>query len=240
MLKEERKNTILDILHEKEYVSADMLSKILYVSLPTIRRDLAELNGAGLIKRCHGGAASLSAEKTGMPIEYRINFSQKEKMVVAEKASKLVKKGDVIFMDPSSTVYDMIPFIKDTENLTVITNSLRVISSLSDRTNIRLYSTGGSFIKSSMAFTGKRAEDFINDFNIDIFFFSSAAINKKGIITDYSEHETQLRRVVMKHSKKNVFLCTGDKFGKDCTYNVCHLEDADEVICDVDIAEFYK
>lgn len=217
-----------------------MLSKILYVSLPTIRRDLAELKEAGLIKRCHGGATSLSAEKTGMPIEYRINYSQKEKMIVAEKASKLVKSGDVIFIDPSSTVLDMLPFIKDTDNLTIITNSLRALNTLSDKANIKLYSTGGNFIKSSMAFAGKRAEEFVSDFNIDTLFFSSAAINEKGMITDYSEQETSFRRAVMKYSKKVVFLCTGDKLGKDCVYNVCRLDEVDEIVCDVKISNVYS
>lgn len=235
MFKEERKNKILDILKEKEYASADFLSKLLYVSLPTVRRDLSELKNDGLIKRCHGGAASLSAEKTGMPIGYRINYSQKEKMIVAKKASELVKKGNVIFIDPSSTVLDMLPFIKDIEDLTIITNSLRVLNYFSDKSDIKVYCTGGSFIKSSMAFAGKRAEEFISDFNIDIFFFSSAAINKKGMITDFSESETSLRKNSMKYAKKTVFLCTGDKFNKDCAYNVCRLSEVDEVICDIEI-----
>lgn len=235
MFKEERKNTILDILKEKEYASAELLSKLLYVSLPTVRRDLAELSGEGLIKRCHGGAASLSAEKTGMPIGYRINFGQKEKMIVAEKASKLVKKGDVIFIDPSSTVLDMLPFIKEISELTVVTNSLRALNALCDKPNIRLYSTGGSFVKSSMAFVGKQAMDFISGFNFDLFFFSSAAVNEKGMITDYSEPETLLRKSSLKYAKKTVFLCTSDKFGKNCAYNVCPLSSLDEIICDTQI-----
>ena len=43
MLKEERYDKILDILETEQYVSALQLSQMLYVSLPTIRRDLAEL-----------------------------------------------------------------------------------------------------------------------------------------------------------------------------------------------------
>ena len=42
MLKEERYDKILAILEEEQYISATRLSQMLYVSLPTIRRDLAD------------------------------------------------------------------------------------------------------------------------------------------------------------------------------------------------------
>lgn len=235
MFKEERKNQILDILNEREYASAQLLAKTLYVSLPTIRRDLSELSEEGLIKRSHGGAIAVDREKMSIPIEFRVNYSQKEKMFVAKKASEMVKSGDVIFIDPSSTVLDMLHFIKDTENLTIVTNSLRAVNFLADKKNIKLYLTGGNFIKSSMAFAGKRAERFVEDFNFDALFFSSAAVNEKGMVTDYSESETMFRKAVMKCARKKVFLCTGDKLYKDCVYNVCRLSEVDEVFCDRDI-----
>ena len=43
MLKKERQQKILDIIKEKQYASVSTLSKLLYASLPTIRRDLTEL-----------------------------------------------------------------------------------------------------------------------------------------------------------------------------------------------------
>ena len=43
MLKEERYDKILAILEEEQYISASGLSEKLFVSLPTIRRDLAVL-----------------------------------------------------------------------------------------------------------------------------------------------------------------------------------------------------
>ena len=56
MLKEERYDKIIEILEEEKYISVQELSKRLYVSLPTIRRDLTELQKRKLIIRSHAGA----------------------------------------------------------------------------------------------------------------------------------------------------------------------------------------
>jgi DeoR/GlpR family transcriptional regulator of sugar metabolism len=71
MLKEERYDKILAILEEEQYISAAKLSKMLYVSLPTIRRDLAELGRRNQIIRSHGGAKKIHAEHTVAPLNFR-------------------------------------------------------------------------------------------------------------------------------------------------------------------------
>ena len=56
MFNEQRQEEILKILMEREGVSVEELSKSLKVSPSTIRRDLEELEGKGLLRRTHGGA----------------------------------------------------------------------------------------------------------------------------------------------------------------------------------------
>ena len=43
MIPDERRKQILELLNEKGYISVEELSQKLYVSLPTIRRDLTLL-----------------------------------------------------------------------------------------------------------------------------------------------------------------------------------------------------
>ena len=57
MIPEDRKKAILDLLNEKGYLSVEELAKAVYVSIPTIRRDLSALEKEGSIKRTHGGAS---------------------------------------------------------------------------------------------------------------------------------------------------------------------------------------
>ncbi|MBQ5649113.1 MAG: DeoR/GlpR transcriptional regulator, partial [Clostridia bacterium] len=71
MLIEERYDKILQFLDEEEYVTASELAKKLFVSLPTVRRDLAELARRNQIVRSHGGAKKIHAEHIVSPINFR-------------------------------------------------------------------------------------------------------------------------------------------------------------------------
>ena len=61
MLTLERQEQIMSILREKKTVTVRELSETLFASGSTIRRDLAELENAGLIRRSHGGAVLFEA-----------------------------------------------------------------------------------------------------------------------------------------------------------------------------------
>ena len=98
--------------------------------------------------------------------------------------------------------------------------------------NIATYCTGGVLIEHSLAFGGPYAQEMTDHFNIDICFFSSLGINEKGWIVDYSELETQMRKVVLSRASKRVFLCDQSKFLKNSVYNVVKLSDVDYIITD--------
>lgn len=83
MLKEERKQKILDILHLEQKVIATDLSKLFNVSEDTIRRDLKELDHSGLIKRVHSGALRLGPPVTDFT--YRESVSPDAKLEMAKK-----------------------------------------------------------------------------------------------------------------------------------------------------------
>ena len=56
MFTNERFDEIIEILKEHKHIDVKTLSKMLYVSEATIRRDLNEMKNLGLIVRNHGGA----------------------------------------------------------------------------------------------------------------------------------------------------------------------------------------
>lgn len=56
----ERQSEIFDMVCQREKISVAELSKTLYVSEMTIRRDLAEMEKKGFVKRYRGGVIALS------------------------------------------------------------------------------------------------------------------------------------------------------------------------------------
>lgn len=233
MLKEERYDKILAILEEEQYISASRLSKLLFVSLPTIRRDLAELGRRKQIVRSHGGAKKIQPEHVVAPLDFRQTVHAAEKRALCRAAAELVKDNDIIFIDSSTTTLQMADFLTEKKGITVITNGIP-LATLLVKKGIRTYCTGGEIFGNSLAQFGSFAEDFIRRFNIDTMFFSCHGVNEKGMLTDPSLPETQIRKVAMGQSKKIVFLCDKTKFSLSTPYNLIAIQEADCVITDTD------
>ena len=231
MIKEERYDRILKIVDEKEYISASELAKTLYVSMPTIRRDLAELNSKKLIIRSHGGAKKVSPEQTVSPVDFRKTVNSAEKRKICESASRLIGDNNIIFIDASTTAMKLADFLTAKKNLTVITNGIPLASLLINK-GIKAYCTGGEIQNGSLALSGSFAEDFVRSFNIDLCFFSCYGVNTDGMIVDTSMSETMLRKITARHAKKSVFLCDNTKFDKSAPYNLMPIDDVDVVVTD--------
>lgn len=237
MYYKERYEDIMKILREKNGASVHFLAEQINVSEPTIRRDLAELEKEKRIKRTFGGAVINDVEISEVPMMLRENESRHPKEVIAQKALQHIRDGQLIFLDASTTASRLIKYLPNYSDITVITNSPTNSLELA-RLHIKSYSTGGFLLENSLAYAGKHAEGFVRNFNADVFFFSSRGLSLDGMITDASIDQSELRRVMMAHARKNIFLCTGEKIGTTYSYNLCSAADVDEIICDVDIPEF--
>lgn len=229
MLKEERYDKILQILEEEKYISAQKLSKMLYVSLPTIRRDLTELQRRNQIIRSHGGAKKIQEEHIVAPLNFRKTIHAAEKRALCLSAAKLVNDNEIIFIDSSTTTLQMADYLSDKKGITVITNGIPLATALVKK-GIKTYCTGGEIFSNSFAHFGSFAEEFIGKFNIDTLFFSCHGVTEKGMLTDPSLPETQIRKVAINQSKKTVFLCDGTKFNLSTPYNLIPIDALDYII----------
>ena len=231
MLKEERYDKILEIIDEENYTSAQRLSRLLFVSLPTVRRDLAELQKRNLILRSHGGAKKINTEHIVMPLDFRKSLNHTEKRKICAEAVKLIKDNDIVFIDASTTAVQIADFITDKKSITVVTNSMPLSITLHKK-HIKTYCTGGEIQSHSLGYAGGYAEEFVRNFNFDIAFFSCCGINDNGMIVDASIPETMLRKAAVKCSQKSVFLCDHSKFYQSAPYNVMPLSSVDVIITD--------
>lgn len=231
MLKKERQEKILQLLSEKRYATVSRLAKTLYVANITVRRDLEELERGGLILRCHGGAMLPEYENREVPFAVRDKENILAKKRIAQKAAQLIRDGDTVFLDASSTASHIVDHIDGKQNLTIITNSVHVMEKLQGR-KVRCYLTGGALLENSHALVGKIAEETVAGLYADICFFSSQGVTEEGIITDFSEEETQLRKCMIKNAKKCIFLYDKTKLGKRFLFTVCDLATLDGFVTD--------
>lgn len=234
----ERHEDIIKILKERNQASVHYLAQQLHVSEPTIRRDLAFLEKETRIKRTFGGAVISDMATSEIPLSLRESENRLPKEIIAKKAIEHISDGKIIFIDASSTASKILKYLPNFSNLTIITNSPKNSLKLAEM-KVKSFSTGGLLLENSIAYVGRGAENFVRNFNADLFFFSTRGLSEDGVLSDASIEESELRRVMMEQSKKKIFLCTSDKIGKSYMYNLCKLSDVDEIISDKPLPECF-
>lgn len=238
MRREDRFQQILELLGKESFITVEELSRRFYISLPTAYRDLRELERQQLIIRGDGGAMLVAPEKANLPVDYRMAINAEAKAVLGKRAVELLNPGSVIFIDASTTAANMIDYMKPDMNLTVLTNGLITAIRLRSA-GIRTFCVGGSLIDNSIAVGGKLAGDVVDEFSIDMMFFSAYGIDDQGIIIDTSEMETSLRRRILRKPATSVLLCDQSKFGKRSVFRIASLEAIDYVITDAPLPATY-
>jgi len=225
-----RLNEILALLSEDKSSTVHALAQKLYVSDATLRRDLTLLEKQGYVRRVFGGVLLLESDQKDLPF-YGHTTLDSSKEEIALKAAERINNGDVIMLDASSTANALIRHLVRFKGLTIITNSALTAGGLQEL-DARVFITGGHMPRHSQGFVGSFAESMIRNFNADICFFSCGALSLDGQVSDAVSEETPIRRAMMDRSRRRILLCDSSKFGRQACFNLCRLDDVDELISD--------
>lgn len=228
-----RQQEILDVLKRQRSVSVTQLSKELFASEPTIRRDLAYLEKQGYLKRVYGGAVLGGAPDREIPYEVRTGEQEDAKAVIARRAASFLHKGDVVFLDGSSSAARMVEPIREIGDILVVTSGAKTAIALAEA-GVRVISTGGQMITRSFSYVGSHAEACIRSMRADTVFFSCRGLSDEGEMTDISIEEINLRRAMLERARQKILLCDSSKFGKQYMYSLGYREDLDAVISEID------
>lgn len=227
----EREKKILELLLKEKRCTVKDLAKALFISQPSVRRDLQSLEKQNLIKRIHGGAVleESAVSKNKIPFLIREYEQSGAKARIARKAAELISDGDVIFLDASTSCYYMIPYLASKKGITVVTGGVKALSKLAEY-GIRTVSTGGDLINSCLALVGEEAYRTVESYNADLAFFSCRGVSEDGYLTDISPEENNVRKKMIRRAKRSFLLCATEKFGKRYFHNLCHRDEIDGII----------
>jgi DeoR family myo-inositol catabolism operon transcriptional repressor len=225
----ERQQEILKYLATVHFASISEIAAVIFTSEATVRRDLQKLSEKGVVKLVYGGVVISEYYKEPVPIHLRDNENSAEKELIAKKAADLIEDNGTVIFDSSSTVRRICKHIKERKNLTIITNNLRVCEELKN-SNIKVFCTGGSLIQKQECFVGHFAEEFIKKIKADVLFFSTQGLSQNGDITDSSEEEIALRKIMIENSKRQYFLCDSSKIGVDFPFTLCNKTEITDII----------
>lgn len=236
-MKEIQEKKILDILQVKDFVSVEDLAVLTRVSTSTIRRALNSLQAKNLITRTHGGAKIHKESNVSPSFTFRFHQNSFEKKKMALSAIKLIKDGDIIFLDGSTSAYYIAEYLNEFKDIKVITNGIDTLSLLS-KNNITAYSTGGQVSSANNSvLVGRYVENTIQNFYADIAFFSAQSLSEQGEIYDCFEEENFLRSAMLKNAKKKVFLCDNTKLNRTSPFHLCSLKDVDCIVSNASLSQ---
>ncbi len=234
----EREDAILAYLRERKEADIGALAHALYVSEPTMRRDLALLASEGKLIRTHGGALFRYGRGENLPQALRERERSDAKAVIAQKCLSLISDGDTVMLDGSSTAAALLPLLFERKSLVVVTNNANAPHILMDAP-IRLFVTGGEPARGTSALVGSYAEEFLRSFNADISFFSVRTLTSDGRLTDNALAENAVRRAMMARSKKRVLMLDSNKLGEPCLSTLAELSDLSYVVSERDLSQAF-
>ena len=225
----EREEKYISLLMSGELTVKELADK-LFVSEPTIRRDIIVLEKKDLVV-CKRGTVKLKVNYADQRIPLFVrNMEQNDaKRTIALKAISHIKDGYVIMLDASTTAYSILPHLANFKNLFVITNGAKTALELAAM-GIKTICTGGEITKESFSYVGADAEDVLRRYNADVAFFSCRGLTKDGLATDNSILENSMRKIMIKNAKQSFLLCDKSKFDKKYLNTLCTQKEIHGII----------
>jgi len=231
MFAEERLKAIeREVLREGKVKVNDLANKF-NVSKATIRRDLTELETIGLLKRTHGGAVPQSHTKTELSYLEKEDQFLSEKEKIGKYAALFIKEGDTIALDSGTTTIQIAKAI-DVENITILTNSIKIANLLSKKNKIEVMLTGGQLRQNTLALVGPLAEESVKHFNIDKAFIGANGMTPGEGFTTPNIIEANIKKIFIKHSEKVFFVCDHSKMFKKSFAKIADASEVDGLITD--------
>jgi DeoR family fructose operon transcriptional repressor len=229
----ERRRRILTSLERSAAITTDRFAADLGVSPETVRRDLIELERRGMLRRVHGGAASL-AELALQESSYgeRVHEQSEAKRAIGAAAAALVASGQTIVIDVGTTSFEVARALRHDLHATIATPSLLVAAELATRPHVQVLVAGGRVRPGDLACSGAETVDFFRDLHTDIAFLGSGAISSTAGLTDYHRDEVPTKRVIIANAKQAFVLADSSKFDRAARYRVCELSDLDGIVTD--------
>lgn len=237
MFAEERRNRLLQMLQETRSISVPDAASRFEVTEETIRRDLKLLESSGFLQRTHGGAIPADDARTEPSLEVRQGINIPGKDRIGELAAQMVKDGDTIILDASTSALFLARHLRGKKNLTVITNAEKIVLELSAVPDITLICTGGILRQGSLSYVGRAAENMLAGLQAGTAFLSCRGFHPERGFTDASEPESEIRRQMMKRAQKTVYLCDHTKFDRVGFVTTAELGDADTVVVDAPLPD---
>jgi DeoR/GlpR family transcriptional regulator of sugar metabolism len=227
-LPERRQQRIAQLVRESGSVTVAALEAEFGVSPATVRRDLAELERQGKVRRTHGGAVLPGVAQHEDSFQRRLGEAMEAKKRLARAAAALLERDETVFIDSSTTAYYAIQrMLADAANVTFLTSLLPVMDlfSTADPSAVSMVGFGGMFRALTLSFVGPCTIRMIESYRADRTFFSVKGITSDGQLTEANPLEAEVKRAMIRQAASPVLLVDGRKFERQGLSVITHISE---------------
>lgn len=236
----ERHRRIEDLLRWRRVVRVSTLADRLGVSEVTIRRDLEELEGRGVLERTHGGA--IRSERIGTEATYAEASARRsvEKRAIGERAAASVESGDTIFMNGGTTTLEVFRHL-DVPGVKVVTNHVGMALEAADRSRVELILVGGEYRAPSNSCVGAFATEILRRVFATRSFIGIEGVSLRSGLTTPAAPEAEVARVMIEQTQGPVVaVADSSKVGTVGDFAIAPLERVACLVTDAGIDETYR
>jgi len=229
MLAAARKDLLLERLRREGRIVAKDVAAELGISEDSIRRDLRELDAAGLAVRVYGGA--LLASPAVADYAARTAVSPESKRRVAAAAVALIPPGATVILDGGTTTLAMVDVLPKSFPCTVVTHSPTIAAALLNH-EAEVFLIGGRLFKHSAVACGAAAVEAANQISADLFFLGVTGVHHTAGLTTGDGDEAAMKRALASRAAETYVLGSDEKIGAASRYTVLPLDAVAGVITD--------
>lgn len=229
---------ILNIVNLRGTVTVIELAQILEVSDQTIRRIVRPMEEQGDLKKVHGALVS-TQNLMDPPFLSRMNKNRAAKVAIANRIVDLVENGSSLAIDTGSTSGFVAQALRRKKNLSIVTNSVFVASTLSMIEGNRVFMAGTQLRNHDGAAFDKAAFDVIASLSVEYAILSASGVHPTLGFLGYDQCEVDIARAMINISRRTIMAFDKSKLvldGPMPPLRLPKLRPDDLIVCDAQLA----
>jgi len=231
---EERQHTIAGMVAERGRLAVIALAEEFGVTTETVRRDLALLERAGMLRRVHGGAVpagALTLVEPGLGERHGTRTEAKRKIAATALDLLPAPDGSVI-LDGGSTTAALAEVLPTDRRLYVATNSVPIAARLSGSPMVTLHLLGGRVRGITQTAVGDATVRAMEDLRVDVVFLGTNGVSAGHGFSTPDEAEAATKRAMVRAAQRVIVLADSSKLGREHLVRFAAVADVDVLVTD--------
>ena len=231
----ERQDHIARFVEEHGRARVADLAAQFEVSGVTIRKDLLVLESAQRLVRAHGGAIAIDRSRPELSFDIRERLQAEEKSRIGAAGANLVRDGESIVMDASTTALSVARQLKARSGwsqLTIITNGLRIAFELAGQPGITVLMLGGRVRWEALSVVGQLGDGLFDRINVQKAFLGAAGFTVESGLSDATDEEAQIKRSMVSAAREVIAIVDHTKWERAAFATFCSTDQVGMVLTD--------